>query len=282
MRFDKLPAMLKRFRAAALALPIALGLAAPAAAEPRALWTEAISLQGGRVIDIPAGGVFDDFGTRPRYTDVTWSTTRYLDTDGTGFSADPTILRVTVLTNEALNELDPQPPNPFTFTATVTLTNDEDETASAELTFSAVYAATSGEAATSPTFSHTNAITAIPGVKHTVRIDRLFVNPGTNPKFVVVDFSSHIVLLDESRTGLPDDSGGADIFTVAVKTEDELRALASPPPNVFSFEADVSMTNDEDQTASGRVTFQTEWNIAPLPQEQKNLKPGQMNLTPDS
>ena len=40
-------------------------------------------------------------------------------------------------------------------------------------------------------------------------------------------------------------------------TNAELNALDPRPDNPFTFTADVTMTNDEGQTASGTLTFET-------------------------
>ncbi|MDE0410246.1 MAG: hypothetical protein OXN81_20565 [Alphaproteobacteria bacterium] len=143
MKFDGFAAMPKCFRAAALALPIALGLAAPAAAaEPTLIWTDAISIPAGQERTVPASGVFSNFGEGAVYTSVTFSTTNGLNTSDTGlhstFLGAPSMsassgayLTISVLSSGELTDLD----SPFTFTADVTLRNDAGDEASATLKF---------------------------------------------------------------------------------------------------------------------------------------------------
>jgi len=147
MKLDGFAAMPKCFRAAALALPIALGLAAPAAAaEPTLIWTDPISIPAGQDRTVPASGVFSNFGEGAVYTSVTFSTTNYLNTSDTGlhstFLGAPSMsassgahLTISVLSTGELNDLSPRPDNPFTFTADVTLRNDAGDEASATLKF---------------------------------------------------------------------------------------------------------------------------------------------------
>ena len=75
-----------------------------------------------------------------------------------------------------------------------------------------------------------------------------------SPRFTDVTFSD-MTYLDPLSTGFPGDE--AKSFYVTVLTSAELNALTSPPSNPFTFTADVTMTNDEGETASGTFTFST-------------------------
>ena len=193
MRFDGFAAMPKCFRAAALALPIALGPGAPAAAEPTLSLTDPIDVAPNQHTVVPATAIFSDFGTNATYTSVTFSTTEYLDTSRSGVGTlhgSPSLtgsgghLSVTVLTNDELNALDPKPPSPFTFTADVALTNSEGETASTTLTFQTAYVVLSPpeeaaeEARTVGPCSH--------AFEHESRSDGLFLNWNC-PTFIDID-----------------------------------------------------------------------------------------------
>ena len=54
-------------------------------------------------------------------------------------------------------------------------------------------------------------------------------------------------------------SPGKDFVFVTVKSNAELNAMASPPDNPFTFTAEVTMTNDAGQTATGTITYRTHY-----------------------
>ena len=86
--------------------------------------------------------VFDNAGTNPVFTDVTFSTTDYYrDTRIADAPASEYhgIIILTVKYNDALNALPTPPPNPIEVTAKVTMTNDEEQTATATVTISTEY-----------------------------------------------------------------------------------------------------------------------------------------------
>ena len=264
MRFEMSAAGLKPFRAlcAALALPAAIGLAAPAAAEPTFAQTETINAQPGVTLTIRLDELFDNAGTNPVFIGVGYPATEHLDSSGTALDDDTRdSFTVTVKSASALNALPSPPPSPFTFEAYVGMRNDEGQDASGTVTFQTTYARTdptmppepSGPAA-EPTFAQTETINAPPGVTLTLHVEDLFDNAGTNPVFIGVGYpaTDH---LDSSGTALDDDT--RDRFTVTVKSAAALNALPSPPPSPFTFEAEVGMRNDEGQDASGTITFRT-------------------------
>ena len=81
-----------------------------------------------------------------------------------------------------------------------------------------------------------------------------FQNAGTNPKFTAATFST-MDYYDASLTGLL----GIGRVRVKVKTADQLNAMASPPSNPFTVTVDVTMENDEGETASGTISLKTTW-----------------------
>lgn len=262
------PKCFRMLRAAALALAIAAGPAAPAAAEPAFAWDNPLDMPPGVATYIPVQSVFSDSGTNPVFDSVTFGTTAYIDPSRSGFGSVPSgfssgadrgeLLVVTMLTNAELNALDPLPDNPFTFTADVTMTNDEGQTASATLTFETTYARTTDEGSQDPPppvfLRSGSAVTADPGGTLTFDVNGLFDNAGTNPRFTAVgveafasDFASAALVAGSNDTE----------FTVTVATSAELSALETPPPATFGFTVDVEMTNDAGHEASGVIVLET-------------------------
>ena len=188
MRFDGFVAMLKRFRvlrAAALALPIAVGFAAPAtaAAVPTIVEGRTVNAPAGVRIGVDAEGSFDNAGTNPQITDAVFTASEYHSV----LEVVSGRLFVRAKTNAELNALPLPPPNPFTIDVTVTMANDEGQTASGTITFSTTYDRTVGltlsppiAPAATPTFSHSGTVTASPGATLTYSVGELFDNAGTN------------------------------------------------------------------------------------------------------
>ena len=81
-----------------------------------------------------------------------------------------------------------------------------------------------------------------------------FNNAGTNPKFTAANFST-MNYYDASSTSLRN-SGKLGL---KVKTAAELNAMDSPPSNPFTVTIDVTMTNDEGETATGTISVKTAW-----------------------
>ena len=207
--------------------------------------------------------IFDNAGTNAKFTDVSVSTMEYyddvrIDSDGA--------IRVTAKSDEELSALSPPPPSPIRVTADVTTTNDENHTVTHMVTFQLEYdrvdpsqepTEPSGPA---PTFTGTAPINAHPGTQVEVWIRSEFDNPGTNPRFTDVTFStteyysSHYI-----HTYAASEETGGPTLHVTAKTHAELNALPTPPPSPFTVTADVTMTNDEGQTATGTLTFQTSY-----------------------
>ena len=256
MRFDRSAVELKCFRAlCAAVLTAAFGFAAPAAATPVFSDDGAVSAPAGALIALDAESSFDNAGTNPRFTAADFTTTAYysraeVDANGT--------LWVQAKTADQLNAMTPPPDTPFTVDADVTMTNDEGETASGTITFSTAYErSTTASPPPAPTMKSMANVNAPPGEKAIVSVTDVFDNAGTNPRFIgfggdttyVADFDYHpVAMVDESEA-----------FFVTVKTARQLNAMTPRPASPFTIQLDVSMTNDEDQAASGAVTFETRY-----------------------
>ena len=112
----------------------------------------------------------------------------------------------------------------------------------------------SGAAAVAtPTFKSTGSETAPAGTLISRTVDDLFDNTGTNPRLTGVVFST-TEYYDSGSSGI--DAQQKRLW-VKAKTAAQLNALPSPPPSPFTVTATVTMANDEGQTATGNVTFET-------------------------
>ena len=115
-----------------------------------------------------------------------------------------------------------------------------------------------------PAFSDPGTVEPAPGTTLTYSVTDLFDNAGTNPVFTSVGFAQphYLVTFGFVPSRVADRS---ESFDMTVKTSAQLNALPSPPPSPFTFTADVSMTNDEEQTALGTITFRTTYDRATQP-----------------
>ena len=159
------------------------------------------------------------------------------------------------MTAAELNDLESPPPSPFTVDVTVTMTNDEGETASGTITFRTEYDRESDTALPGepegPSFSETETRIAPPGVALYVTADNSFNNVGTNPRITEAEFSTTAYYSIHQVTN--------GIAWLQPMTAAELNDLESPPPSPFTVDVTVTMTNDEGETASGTITFRTEY-----------------------
>ena len=205
--------------------------------------------------------LFDNAGTNPRITGAEFSTTEYYK----DHSISRGRLWVQAMTAAQLNALPTPPPSPITVDVAVTMANDEGQTASGTITLETTYdrvepPQSSAPPVPAPTFTGTAPINAHPGTQVEVWIRSEFDNPGTNPRFTDVTFStteyysSHYI-----HTYAASEETGGPTLHVTAKTHAELNALPTPPPSPFTVTADVTMTNDEGQTATGTLTFQTSY-----------------------
>ena len=241
--------------AAAVAAALLLG-GAPVAAEPTfRSWNASFDFLADNSYRISAGAhLFTDAGTNPRFTDVVFSTLEYYRSGSTGIQDG--VLVVTIKSATELSALASPPSSPFTVTADVTMTNDEGETASGTLQLKTTYTATSAPPERpKPSFVPQDAIPApVRAYTHAYAKD-VFANAGTNPRFSGVTFST----LEYYSTGRITNG----VVQVVVKSAEKLRALPLPPPSPFTVTAEVTMTNDEGDTASGTLTFRTTYDTAP-------------------
>ena len=255
MKLDRSALESRPFRAlrtAALALPVAVGLAAPAAAEPVFLLTDTIALSPGVGTSFNVREIFENPGERPRINDVTFSDMTYLDSLGSGFPGEEARnFYVTVLTNGELNALEPRPDNPFTFTADVTMTNDGGDTVSGTATFEVTYVQTEPEAPsrTAPTTIKADlTISAPAGATTFIDAGQLFDNPGTFPRITEAEFATM-----DFYSGSEVRNDG--LLVVTVKPSEVLQAMESPSP--LRVDVTVTMTNDANQMAKGTFTLET-------------------------
>ena len=211
---------------------------------------------------------FANAGTNPRFTNVVFSTMEYYDASVTPITQGTIDLRVK--SDAELSALPSPPSSPFTVTADrhVTMTNDEGQTATGTIRIETTYART----AAAPTPAHPSAPGAQPTFKQatavlTARVgeylglsaETLFDNAGTGANITAVVFSPTDYYHSESGVR----PGGT--LLVRVKTAAELNALPSPPDSPFTVTAEVTMTNDEGQTATGTIEFQTTYDRTPTP-----------------
>ena len=251
---------LRALRAAALALPLAFGLAAPAAAEaPAFSMTDTKYAAPGIQLSVPAEFAFDNAGTNPRFTAAEFSTTEYYDRHALEeVESYEGVLVLRAKTSAELNALAAPPPSPFTVTVDVTMTNDEGQTASGTITFETAYERDGpeqpDETETAPTFTETEPRVAPPGQLVSITPRNAFDDAGTNPRITAAEFSTtnyydvHLLTTSGVNEG---------IVFVQAKTAADLNALAAPPSSPFTVAVDVTMANDEGQTASGTLIFET-------------------------
>ena len=205
----------------------------------------------GKLIGVRVDNWFDNAGTNPRFTSATFSSMEYYVEADTGIrSSDPTHLWVKVKTPAELNALPVRPPNPFTLTANVTMTNDEGATATGTASFKTWYSKTL------PTSSQRQPQNAPTGMRVSAKVGSWFDNAGPNPRFTRATFSTMDYYV-EADTGIG--SSDASRLWVKVKTDAELNALDPAPPSPFTVTANVSMTNDDGATATGTVSFTTNY-----------------------
>ena len=118
----------------------------------------------------------------------------------------------------------------------------------------ALLLAVSAGAAAAQTVAAT--LSAPPGVLLSIRAAG-FDDTGTNPRFTSASFSTtDYYNTAEVRNG---------IVWVEAKTSEELNALASPPADPFTVRAELTMTNDEDETATRTVDLETDYNVVSNP-----------------
>ena len=218
-----------------------------------------LSARPGVLVSIFPEGYFDNAGTNPRIIAATFSTMEYYDASVTGAINDGRVW-IRTKSNDELNALPTPPSSPFTVEVTVTMTNDEGQTATSTVNVISWYAKVERPGVPEPTLSGCQNINA--RINRVTRADAgdCFDNAGTNPRFTQARFSP-MEYLSHSRLT----SDGA--VTMRITHLADLRALPTPPPSPFTVTAEVTMTNDEGQTATGTITFQTTYSVEPLSTE---------------
>ena len=138
-----------------------------------------------------------------------------------------------------------------------------------------VLAAAVGPAAAEPEFLWTDTLrlnTDSGGIY--IPVKGAFSDFGTNPVYNSVTFST-TAYINSSKTGfgpshysIDPNAETGELLAVVILSDQELVAMQPQPDNPFTFTADVTMTNDEGETASGTFTFEVTWSpyrAPPLP-----------------
>ena len=226
-----------------------LGTSAAVAA-PTPKQSEPAPLGAGAAATQVAEAWFDNAGTNPIFTGVTFSTLEYYDAAVTGLTSGGRIL-VRVKTAAQLNALASPPPNPFTVTAVTTMTNDEGATASGTLSFKTAWAKSVAVAPSGAIAITTTTAEAPPGVETSAFAEYFFKNAGAGAQFTAASFET-MDCYDADRTGV--DFG---FLFVTAKTADELDASGFSSPCTVSVL--LTVTNNQGQTGTGTVDFTTRW-----------------------
>ena len=105
-------------------------------------------------------------------------------------------------------------------------------------------------AAAEPSFmSQTRPVNVSIGIRYGIHADEVFTDEGTNATFTEAVFSTtdyyseHRILNGQ--------------LVLQARSAEELNAMASPPASPFTVDVTVTMENDEGQTASGTIVFET-------------------------
>ena len=104
-------------------------------------------------------------------------------------------------------------------------------------------------AAAAPAIVADRVVDAPAGVRIGVDAESSFSNAGTNPRITdaVFDTTDYHNIHEVVQGRL----------FVRAKTAAQLNALETPPPSPFEVDVTITMTNDENETASGTITFKT-------------------------
>ena len=233
---------------AALMLSTTTAVAAPT---PNLAWAAKPSnVPLGTFVTFLPHYVFNNAGTNSRWSTATFSNPEYFD-DSTGIQSSAKSIWIKLKTTAELNALDPLPPEPMTSTVTVTMTNDEGQTATTTVNLQTLYWGRI-EPPSGPTLSVTSQ-DAPPDVSASGYASYFFSNAGAGARLTDVSFST-MEYYNADRTGL----SGAYLFVTA-KTSEELNAMDSPPPNPFTVQVTLTMTNNASQTATGTVDYVTSY-----------------------
>ena len=233
---------------AALMLSTTTAVAAPT---PNLAWAATpTDVKPGVWINLLPHYVFNNAGTNSRWSAATFSNPEYYD-DSSGIQSNPKALFIRLKTAADLNALNPLPPATITSTVTVTMTNDENQTATTTVNLQSQHWGRI-EPPPGPTLSVTSQ-GAPPDVSATGYASYFFSNAGAGARLTAVSFST-MDYYNATRTGL-----FGPYLDVTAKTSEELSAMDSPPPNPFTVQVELTMTNDAGQTATGTVDYVTRY-----------------------
>ena len=183
----------------------------------------------------------------PRFTSVTFSTMDYYDDSITGLHGK--YIAVKTKTAAELNAMANPPSNPFTVTADATWTDNTGTTKSARISLKTTWPK---KAPPGPTLSVTTQHAA-PGSMASGWASYFFSNAGAGARLTDVSFST-MEYYDADRTGL-----SGTFLDVVAKSSEELNAMDSPPPNPFTVQVTLTMTNNAGQTGTGTVDYITNY-----------------------
>ena len=231
---------------------------------------ENINAPAGQLVSVAINTIFEsdtenskDLGTNPNLTDVQWSTTEYIDTSETYGIVHGNLdhIYVQIKSADELNRLAYPPPNPFQITATVSMENDEGETfTGCDFVFGTRYARNpiafvptiSDPEGDGPTLQRTTAL-APAGTSVSAFASYFFKNAGSGAELTEAEFQT-LQYYDADSTGVSD-----GILDITVKSSADLAALPYPPPKPFEVKITLTMTNNAGETATGTVTYMTNW-----------------------
>ena len=201
---------------------------------------------------------FNNAGTNPRFTEVTFDKPEYLDVPTSGQIVGPSEADsesrffVRTKTHAQLRALLSPPPSPFTVKATAKMTNDEGHTATVKVTFTTNYVTQIADLPLSktPSPSTVDVVKMPPRTTKSVDADSLFDNSGTNPRFTAVGLSTREYY---DAAGIPQSGNWAGEYVVKAKSVADLKAMDSLPANPIRVTATVTMINDEGATGTRTV-----------------------------
>ena len=236
--------------AAALGVTVLMLSATPALAKPGIESPDIVAVPGTTACayaeDVVAGT-----GATKSFTGVTFSTDEYYYAQGTGIIGGGDAVCVSAKHSASLRALQSPPSSPFTVTATLgialkqngrtVLTNED------TLDFVTHYIT---DAKAEPTPESGVKVNSPPGILVSIRVDSVFDNRGTNPRFTKAVFSNPEYLDSDPVIS-------SERVFLRVKDSDGLNSLSSPPSSTFTHTAVLTMTNDEGAMAENTITIES-------------------------
>ena len=209
-----------------------------------------VNVPVGIVVSLGPEGIHSSLGytpTNPRFTSVTFATTDYYDDSVTGLLGKNIVVKTK--TAAELNAMANPPSNPFTVKADATWTDDTGKTMDWVISFKTVWPKAPPPV---PTLSVTTQHAA-PGSMASGWASYFFSNAGAGAKLTDVSFST-MEYYNADRTGL-----FGTFLDVTAKSSEELSAMDPPPPNPFTVQVTLTMTNNAGQTVTGTVDYITNY-----------------------